>query len=672
MEGAEIFSVFGGGVDAVIDADGADGEIVAEAGADGVAEAWVIGGAAIFEAPGVGEGGTAEGAGDGEIEFGVEDGEDFPAEGIIVGVAGAELAFGEAADGVGAAVEVEDIDGEIIGNGGDVAAASAEGEEGFSEGEIVREAGIGAEESGGAVDGGEVEGGGEDEAASRDNGVIAVVGTLGEAESLEGVLGGTEILDGDGLVGDRGALALGEDAEFEVGEGFTGEIDAPTVGGFVVAHFVALFGEDAGAEDKMGIEEPRIDVEEFAADAALGVLGGEGEGATVAEEIEITDAEAGEGAVVGAIAEGEAEDLGFGFGESEIPAELIMIESGRGDAKIFEEASAEEFAINFVEFLGLIDLALELAEAAGEEVFAEARDFGFVVGGDAGEGEARSGADGESDGDAAVGGGGGIGMEEDFGLEVAFGFVEGLEVMLHGEGLALGEGARDIGGESGEEERTREEELAGEVDFAEGVAGSFVNLDGDIGLGTGGVEGGRGDFDGDIEEAFGDVEAAEAIDSGVDFGDGVGESGGIGGEALGGGADEVFEKIVGGDGGVIEEGEGVEEGARAFGDFEEEGGGGDLVIDDHEGEAIFSVERGEEISGVVGGGSGEAGFFDVADLGEERGAELIGGEGFLARELEGERVRGGGIGKGERGEEERAEEGEEEGAESGWRGMGRH
>ena len=39
MEGAEIFSVFGGGVDAVIDADGADGEIVAEAGADGVAEA---------------------------------------------------------------------------------------------------------------------------------------------------------------------------------------------------------------------------------------------------------------------------------------------------------------------------------------------------------------------------------------------------------------------------------------------------------------------------------------------------------------------------------------------------------------------------------------------------------------------------------------------------------
>ena len=224
------------------------------------------------------------------------------------------------------------------------------------------------------------------------------------------------------------------------------------------------------------------------------------------------------------------------------------------------------------------------------------------MGGDADEGEARSGADGEGDGDAAVGGGGGIGMEEDFGLEVAFRFVEGLEVMLHGEGLALGEGARDIGGESGEEERAREEELAGEVDFAEGVASSFVNLNGDIGLGTGGIEGGRGDFDGDIEEAFGDVEAAEAIDSRVDFGDGVGESGGIGGEALGGGADEVFEKIVGGDGGVIEEGERVEESARAFGDFEEEGGGGDLVIDDHEGEAIFSVERGEEISGVVGGG----------------------------------------------------------------------
>lgn len=187
MEGAEIFSVSGVGVDAVIDAEWADGEIVAEAGADGVAEAGVIGGAAIFEAPGVGESGTAESAEEGEIEFGVEDGEDFTAERIIVGVAGAELAFGEASDGGGAAVEEEDIDGEVIGNGGDVAAASAEGEEGFSEGEIVREAGIGAEESGGAVDGGEVEGGGEDEAASWANGVIAVVGILGEAEGLEGI-----------------------------------------------------------------------------------------------------------------------------------------------------------------------------------------------------------------------------------------------------------------------------------------------------------------------------------------------------------------------------------------------------------------------------------------------------------------------------------------------------
>jgi len=672
VEGAEIFSVSGVGVDAVIDAEWADGEIVAEAGADGVAEAWVIGGSAIFEAPGVGEGGTAESAEEGEIEFGVEDREDFPAEGIIVGVAGAELAFGEASDGGGAAVEVEDIDGEVIGNGGDVAAAGAEGEEGFSEGEIVREASIGAEESGGAVDGGEVEGGGEDEAASWANGVIAVVGILGEAEGLEGILGGAEIVDGDGLVGDRGVLALGEDAEFEMGEGFAGEIDAPTVGGFGVAHFVALFGEDAGAEDEMGIEEPGIDVEDFAADAALGVLGGDGEGATVAEEIEITDAEAGEGAVVGAVAEGEAEDLGFGFGESEIPAELIMTESGRGDAKIFEEACAEEFAISFVEFLGLIDLSLELAEATGEEIFVEPRDFGFVVGGDAAEGEAWSGADGESDGDAAMGGGGGVGMEEDFGLEIAFGFVEGLEVMLHGEGLALGEGASDIGDESGEEKGAREEEFAGEVDVAEGVAGSFVDLDGDIGLGTVGVEGGRGDFDGDIEESFGDVEATEAIDPGVDFGDGVGEGGWIGGEAAGGGADHVFEKVGGGDGGVIEEGEGVEEGAWAFGDFEGESGGGDLVIDGDEGEAIFSVERGEEISGVVGGGSGEARFFDVADLGEERGAELIGGEGILARELEGERVRGRGIGEGERGKKKRAEEGKEEGVESGWRWMAGH
>ena len=51
---------------------------------------------------------------------------------------------------------------------------------------------------------------------------------------------------------------------------------------------------------------------------------------------------------------------------------------------------------------------------------------------------------------------------------------------------------------------------------------------------------------------------------------------------------------------------------------------------------------------------------------------MIGGEGFLARELDGERVRGGGIGKGERGKEERAEEGEEEGADNGWRGKGRH
>ncbi len=115
VECAAGFAGIAGEAVAVFEADGADGEFEPEAEADGhfevgCAEFVVVSG----EGTGIEETDELEGAGDVAHELEVGGPVGFAAEWVAVDAFGAEFAFGEASDAAGSAVEVAEVDGEVL------------------------------------------------------------------------------------------------------------------------------------------------------------------------------------------------------------------------------------------------------------------------------------------------------------------------------------------------------------------------------------------------------------------------------------------------------------------------------------------------------------------------------------------------------------------------------
>ena len=92
-----------------------------------------------------------------------------------------------------------------------------------------------------------------------------------------------------------------------------------------IALLVARFGIDAGAQREARVEEPRIDVEQFALQTALRVVRGKGERASAAEEIAVAEPDADGDAFVAAGADGEADLARLGFGRGEIEPEFVAV-----------------------------------------------------------------------------------------------------------------------------------------------------------------------------------------------------------------------------------------------------------------------------------------------------------------------------------------------------------
>ncbi len=114
-----------------------------------------------------------------------------------------------------------------------------------------------------------------------------------------------------------------EGAEFEVRQEFAREIEPRADGILRVAFLVARFGIEPRAQREARVEEPRIDVEHFAAHPALRVVDCEEERASVAEEIAIAEAHADGHAFVAARAEGEADLARLGLRGREVEPQLV-------------------------------------------------------------------------------------------------------------------------------------------------------------------------------------------------------------------------------------------------------------------------------------------------------------------------------------------------------------
>jgi len=135
-----------------------------------------------------------------------------------------------------------------------------------------------------------------------------------------------------------------------------------------VALLVADLRENPRAQIELGVEEPLIDVEQFAAQAALRIIGRKTQWASEAQQIAVGQPQAGRWTpVVAAVAEGEPDFLGLGLLDDEIePHGVVGLRDGI-DAERREQAGAQHFAERLVELLRIVSLAREMRRSAGQE-----------------------------------------------------------------------------------------------------------------------------------------------------------------------------------------------------------------------------------------------------------------------------------------------------------------
>src|SRR4051812_40768458 len=271
VHGAPFLVQFRHGIYADIEADGAEGEGVTQAGADRVshfveADVLVLSG----EVAGIDEEGAAQGVLEREGELGVEDGEGLAAGRIAVRLARAELALAEGAHAVGAAVEKSLVNRHFR-EGQDDAAARAQSEDVARRKDLrkVRHARARAGKGEFAGDGAGVEPRRDDVPFDRILARLTEVEGLREAER-DDLIGRRPEIDGvDDLAADVDVLALEKRAELHVGVQLAREVGPETLFAFVVAQLGAGLREEARAQAEFALEKPLIDIEQLRLEAAL-------------------------------------------------------------------------------------------------------------------------------------------------------------------------------------------------------------------------------------------------------------------------------------------------------------------------------------------------------------------------------------------------------------------
>ena len=621
------------GIHAVVEAQRADGELVAQAGAHSVAHVAEAGVVGVHEIAGVDEDRALQCLPDGEDELGVEDRGELAAERVAERVLGPQLALGKAAHAAAAAIEEAHVDRELIDDGRDPARARADREQvAFSQREIVGEAEGGAGEGGLPIEHAKVERRAEHKPARRAHGAVAEVERLGQADAREQVAWRAEKQRVDGAFGDLHILHFGEGGDVQVRQDFAPEIDAQTRGGLRVALLLARDRVDARAQREARLEEPRIDVEQLSAERALGAVGGEREGPAASEEIPVAEADACGRALVGAVAEGEADLLRLGLLDLKFQVQRVAGFGERVHAQIREEPRAQHLAEGLVELRGVVDFSPQMLEAPREEVRLQAPVH--IPHLRLAEAVERAGRGGEGDGHPPALCQREFGGDGDLGLVVAARLVVGLEVALHRHDLRRRVRSRRLLDERRPHLVLRVDEVAREGRFAEDVARSLDDPHGHVGaravvrhLDLRGVGGG-------VEVAVRHVEPAHAVGARGDLAGVEGELLGRLRELLGSGAEHVFVERLAGDRLVAGEGDALEQRARAFLDAQDQFFTSDLVVHLGLGEAALPVKCAEIIRRVIRARRGEPLRCDLGELSGDGRAELVFGECLRAGELD--------------------------------------
>ena len=176
--------------------------------------------------------------------------------------------------------------------------------------------------------------------------------------------------------------------------------------------------------------------------------------------------------------------------------------------------------------------------------------------------------------------------------------------------------------------------VAREAEFAKRAARAFDDADGHDGARVVFRELHGGGVDRYVEIPLGEIEPAHPVGPGADLRGGEGKLVGLLREALAGGADHVVVKRGLKEGGAAGENDVAEQRARAFHDGEEQPVAADLVF--HRGfrEPVLSVKRADIKRRVIRADGGDSILLQLANLLGDGRAELVRGEGLVAREIE--------------------------------------